>query len=297
MPQNRERVFIIGIRDECDNHFNFPKKEILSKKLKDVLEEEIIDKYYLSEQAILKCLKSQANQNLLIKSVDDISRCIVSGYYKLPFDGQYIKVTSNLEKYYLSEKMINGFLLHNKRHIEEKNQTGFNWYPKSIEDIACCLRANGALCATDNSIKIPSATSQGYEEATDGDSINLSNPNSKTRRGRVGKEVAQTLDTGCNQAILSYTRDQKGKVISNHLKSISNTIHSSTGSGGNTDSYVYTKDMENFRVRRLTPRECFRLMDFPDSFIWNVSDSQAYKQAGNSIVVNVLYKILKNLNL
>ena len=38
-------------------------------------------------------------------------------------------------------------------------------------------------------------------------------------------------------------------------------------------------------------------MDFPDSFTWTCSDSQAYKQAGNSIVVNVLYKILKNLNL
>jgi site-specific DNA-cytosine methylase len=51
------------------------------------------------------------------------------------------------------------------------------------------------------------------------------------------------------------------------------------------------------KIRRLTPRECFRLMDFPDSFTWPVSDSQAYKQAGNSIVVNVLYKILKNLNI
>jgi DNA (cytosine-5)-methyltransferase 1 len=48
-------------------------------------------------------------------------------------------------------------------------------------------------------------------------------------------------------------------------------------------------------ISRLTPRECFRLMDFPDTFTWPVSDSQAYKQAGNSIVVNVLYKILKNL--
>ena len=51
----------------------------------------------------------------------------------------------------------------------------------------------------------------------------------------------------------------------------------------------------DYKIRRLTPRECFRLMDFPDTFTWTVSDSQAYKQAGNSIVVNVLYKILKNL--
>jgi DNA (cytosine-5)-methyltransferase 1 len=105
-------------------------------------------------------------------------------------------------------------------------------------------------------IKIKSATSKGYEEATEGDSINFSQVNSETRRGRVGKGLAQTLDTLCNQATI-----------------------------------------DEHRIRRLTPRECFRLMDFPDSFTWTCSDSQAYKQAGNSIVVNVLYKILKKLNL
>jgi DNA (cytosine-5)-methyltransferase 1 len=55
--------------------------------------------------------------------------------------------------------------------------------------------------------------------------------------------------------------------------------------------------LNDYKIRRLTPRECFRLMDFPDTFTWPVSDSQAYKQAGNSIVVNVLYKILKQLPL
>jgi DNA (cytosine-5)-methyltransferase 1 len=105
-------------------------------------------------------------------------------------------------------------------------------------------------------LKVKSATSKGYEEATEGDSVNFSVPNSKTRRGRVGRGVAQTLDTACNQATI-----------------------------------------DGYKIRRLTPRECFRLMDFPDTFTWPVSDSQAYKQAGNSIVVNVLYKILKNLSL
>ena len=57
--------------------------------------------------------------------------------------------------------------------------------------------------ATDSTfIKVKSATAKGYEEATEGDSINYSNPNSKTRRGRVGKGVAQTLDTTCNQAVI-----------------------------------------------------------------------------------------------
>ena len=238
IPQNRERVFLIGIRDDADNVFQFPKEEFLYKRLKDVLEEEVD------------------------------------------------------EKYFLSEKMINGFLAHNKRHIEEKNQTGFNWKPKNENEIAACLRANAALCPTDNTIKVgcinqdtqasavydergisqtmtagvhgyamgyiqvKSATSKGYEEATEGDSINFSVPNSETRRGRVGKGVAQTLDTACNQATLSHGL-----------------------------------------IRRLTPRECFRLMDFPDTFTWPVSDSQAYKQAGNSIVVGVLEKIIAKFKL
>ena len=55
-------------------------------------------------------------------------------------------------KYFLSNKMIDGFLKHNKRHIEEKNQTGFNWKPTTGAKKAACLRANAALAATDNTV-------------------------------------------------------------------------------------------------------------------------------------------------
>jgi DNA (cytosine-5)-methyltransferase 1 len=194
VPQNRERVFIVGIRYDKDNSFRWPVEETLSTKLKDILEDNVDDKYFLSDAAINKCLKSQANENMLTDDIPESSRCLIAGYYKQPFDGQYLKIKS--------------------------------------------------------------ATSKGYEEATDGDSINLNQPNSETRRGRVGKGVAQILDTACNQATI-----------------------------------------DGYKIRRLTPRECFRLMDFPDSFTWPVSDSQAYKQAGNSIVVRVLEKIIKNLSL
>ena len=51
------------------------------------------------------------------------------------------------------------------------------------------------------------------------------------------------------------------------------------------------------KIRRLTPRECFRLQDFPETFKWSCSDSQAYKQAGNSITVGVLAKIIEKLKL
>jgi DNA (cytosine-5)-methyltransferase 1 len=288
VPQNRERVFIIGIRDDADNSFRFPVEEHLTKRLKDVLENEVADKYFLSE------------------------------------------------------KMIDGFTRHNKNHNDKG--TGFIFQPKDETEIAACL-ANAALCATDNTLKIgtwrthedgkgfreiedgncptipararedgsgqpviqiKSATSKGYEEATEGDSINFSFPNSEIRRGRVGKGVAQTLDTGCKQGVI-YNNKRLNQTISKHklpngeIKMIDSYNQSINDNSICIDTRVNASNnthlWDGYKIRRLTPRECFRLMDFPDTFTWPVSDSQAYKQAGNSIVVNVLYKILKNLNL
>ena len=109
------------------------------------------------------------------------------------------------------------------------------------------------------SIMINNGTKKGYDEAIEGDSINLSYPKSKTRRGRVGHGVSQTLQ--CN--------DSMGVV-------------------------------DNIRIRKLTPKECWRLMGFSDEDFEKAqniptSNTQLYKQAGNSIVVNVLEKIFKNL--
>ena len=249
IPQNRERVFLIGIRDDHDNTFTWPEDEELTKRLKDVLDENVDDKYFLSE------------------------------------------------------KMINGFTKHNDNHNEKG--TGFIFTPKDGDDVASCIRANAALCPTDNSIRITSATSKGYEEATEGDSINFSVPNSQTRRGRVGKGVAQTLDTACNQGVIQYnckrlneTIQQNDlpigmpKVIDTYNRKVQDHSPTLTEPHHNT-----TRLWDGVKIRRLTPRECFRLMDFPDTFTWPVSDSQAYKQAGNSIVVRVLEKIIKNLPL
>ncbi|MCB7107557.1 DNA cytosine methyltransferase [Streptococcus oralis] len=108
-------------------------------------------------------------------------------------------------------------------------------------------------------IKIKEATSQGYAEATVGDSVNLSHPNSKTRRGRVGKQIANTLLTGESQGVVE----------------------------------------PDFRIRKLTPKECWRLQGFPDWAFDKAqevnSNSQLYKQAGNSVTVNVIAAIAKEL--
>jgi DNA (cytosine-5)-methyltransferase 1 len=186
VPQNRERVFLVGIRDDSDNAFRFPIEEHLTKRLKDVLEDNID------------------------------------------------------EKYYISEKMVETFNVHKERHTQKG--TGFIFTTKDKNDIANCLRASASICPTDNVL----------------------------------------LQVDCKYTYHTCGNSKYG-------------ICESCDEGSNYE-YLQNENDKSF-YRRLTPRECFRLMDFPDSFTWTCSDSQAFKQAGNSIVVNVLYKILKNLNL
>jgi DNA (cytosine-5)-methyltransferase 1 len=84
--------------------------------------------------------------------------------------------------------------------------------------IATALNASSAkMVASDTYIQVKSATAQGYETATEGDSINLSQPDSETRRGRVGHGKAQTLETSCNQAVIlgavTMQRTEEGKKL------------------------------------------------------------------------------------
>ena len=235
VPQNRERVFLIGIRDDKDNNFRFPAEEHLSKRLKDVLEEEVDDKYFLSE-----------------KMIDYISSSGTKNFYYKP---EFLNIDC--------------------------------FFSKPL------TTAQDKRAGTTNYLKIKSATSKGYEEATEGDSINFSVPNSKTRRGRVGKGVAQTLDTGCNQGVMhKYQKEIQQSLSQDICTGIDASYYKGFGVRQGKCRQVVNN---NHKIRRLTPRECFRLMDFPDTFTWDVSDSQAYKQAGNSIVVRVLEKIIKNL--
>ena len=178
-------------------------------------------------------------------------------------------------------------------------------------------------------IKIKTNNKQGYEIAKPGDTINYQNLPSKTRRGRVGKGIAQTLDSGCEQAVVGYTRDAKGKVIKRNLKQEANTLHSASGGGGNTDQYIvkavqignsetfgnYEREGDAFtlrasnpngvrynnKIRRLTPVECERLQGFPDNWtktgkeLGEISDSQRYKMCGNAVTVDVVEAVAKQI--
>lgn len=96
IPQNRERIFIVGFKEF--RKFSFPKPFYLKLRLKDILQDNPETKYFLSEKAILKCQKSEANKNLGKEKNPEISRCLISGYYKIPFDGQYIVNTTKIRR-------------------------------------------------------------------------------------------------------------------------------------------------------------------------------------------------------
>ena len=126
-------------------------------------------------------------------------------------------------------------------------------------------------------VKVAEATKQGYAECRVGvDAVNLSVPGSSTRRGRVGKEVANTLDTSCNQGMFVK--------VSEELR---------------VYAIWYEKYNCYIAIRKLTPKECFRLQGWTDDYFEKAqfvnSDSQLYKQAGNGVTVNVIQAMAERM--
>lgn len=226
VPQNRERVFVIGhLRGERTRNV-FP----LGRESQSI-----------SSQSVVKIGNVNPSGNGMngeVYQADGLAPTLTTN----KGEGQKIAVKSNTIKQF-------GILQPNF------NQCGVVY---ETDGIAPTIRAyqGGGL---EPKIRVKEATSQGYAEAQIGDSVNLSHPNSKTRRGRVGKQIANTLLTGESQGVVE----------------------------------------PDFRIRKLTPRECWRLQGFPDWAFDKAqevnSNSQLYKQAGNSVTVNVIAAIAREL--
>lgn len=172
-------------------------------------------------------------------------------------------------------------------------------------------------------VKVKEATKKGYAIAEQGDSINFSVPNSKTRRGRVGKGIAQTLDTQCNQAVIvqkprGFNKDGEHEIAptlsynswhENNLLKLGGIYTGTSDKFSSKPMFGLSRTLkankhdagifDGIRIRKLTPRECWRLQGFPDSDFDKAqevnSNSQLYKQAGNSVTVPVIYEIARRL--
>ena len=304
IPQNRERVFIVSVRNDiAQNNFCFPQEIPLLRKLKDLLEDNVDEKYYLSENAIGRLIKKN---NRLIRNLEnpDVSSCIIAGYYKV--DGrnnQYIS-DNNVQR------IIGIYDSENKTH-----QAGSIYNPIGISPTLTTMSSGGNKQPF---ILVHEGTKKGYTEAREGDSINIAYPNNISKRGRVGKNVSQTILTSPNIAVLENSKefsqpkvqdriyDSNGiypTVIASGFKpkiaerkmfnsfnnkmitDIAPTQTAACGISTSTAAVLISEDGNSYiRIRKLTPLECWRLMgfdvkDFYKAKSVGISDTQLYKQA------------------
>lgn len=235
IPQNRERVFMISILGE-HKPYVFPKGFDNGLRLKDMLDDEVDEKYYISQEKVKKVISQLNTMSELQEFEEDHMGMVFKDKQGLLLSKQATVIDKQID-------IANTLLA--------RDYKGFGNQAMNAIVIPYLTPDKGVL--------VREATKKGYAVAEVGDSINLEQPNSKTRRGRVGKGVAQTLTCSCNQATLI-----------------------------------------DYSIRKLTPRECFRLMGLHDDEIdkiqqVGISNSQQYKLAGNSIVVDVLEYIFASL--
>ena len=229
VPQNRERVFIIGhLRGERTRRI-FP---ISGKNEQSDTESKI------------KVIGNTKNPN-----------GTSHGSKSRVYDSNGLMATLTATDYHEPKQVAIPVLTPNRL---EKRQNGRRFKTNGEPMFTLTAQDQHGILLQDKKLKIREATTKGYTEAGIGDSVNIANINSKTKRGRVGNQIANTL----------LASEQQGVVGS------------------------------DYRIRRLTPRECWRLQGFPDLAFDKAqavtSNSQLYKQAGNSVTVNVIAEIAKH---
>ena len=297
IPQNRERVFIISIRKDLDNgKFVFPEGFDNGIRLKDVLEDEVDEKYYISDdkvQRFLENLKSENiredstlkldgnnyNQRCVVHTPDDFCRTIIgsggSGGYHA---GNEPKVLVNSQ----SENVV--------KQVGNISDCNGNWKNPQVGRIydpdGCSPTLNTCgvgshepkiVCGIDKSIN---------------DTKQIKYANCIT--AREDREISNRKSEGTAVLEKVGNVNPSGKGMNGNVFSedgLAPTLTTNKGEGN--------KILTSIRIRKLTPKECFRLMGF-DDYSYDaaskvVSNSHLYKQSGNSIVVDVLYYILVEL--
>ena len=281
VPQNRERVFVISILGEHKS-YEFPKPIPLDKCIADILEDEVDEKYYLSEEMQNKFKITDQTKAL-------IPQATKKGYIEMDLPGvcdlsypnsktrrgrvqENGKVSPTLtaasqDICYIEPKLDFVGGIGDKDWVGDNKKLSRN-YPQgnrvyNSEGIACSQTSNGGGLGGPTGLYLVDlpciAASRGG---------NPDNPSDRT----PGAPTEQRLEFNTKGTSNTITTVQK-------------------------DNYVVEK---TYRIRKLTPRECFRLMGMLDDDIdkiqnAGISNTQQYKMAGNSIVVNVLEAIFKNL--
>lgn len=275
IPQNRERVFLISIRKDLDNgNFVFPKGFDNGLRLKDLLDNEVDEKYYLSEKLQSRFVSKIEGENIvgrlpngngtifsndMVFGIDNNMGTLKATDYKDPK-----KILCGVDKSYNNPEIIetaNCITAREDRGISNRKAEG-----------TAVIETNRCIQTGDLNYYNFDTMNRVYSK--DGISPTLQTLQGGNRQPKILEDFYSNRD------IREYTE------YSPTLRSERNGLE--------------VTDNSYFKIRKLTPKECWRLMGFSSEQFdkaksAGVSDSQLYKQAGNSIVTYVLYEIYKEL--
>jgi DNA (cytosine-5)-methyltransferase 1 len=335
VPQNRERVFVVSIRKDVDNKgYEFPAPVVLTRKLKDVLEPVVNEKYYLPQEKVEKLLVN------MDKKISNTIRCGGGGStdgkhtwdvvavasrgrnpenpsdrtagspteqrLEINTSGCSNTITTVEKDNYLLEPNVltpkrneygkavrkdyeNGIITesrHNMTDMTPRND-GISNTLTTVQKDNYVIQV-GNLINTDSFGGNPQA---GRVYSTDGISPTLNTMQGGQREPKIVQErfFKQAFET------MEKYNAQDGDVIDAFNQRVNNTGVSPTLTTRPEGFKTAILPVQNYRIRKLTPLECWRLMDFTDDEFYaaqfsGVSNSQLYKQAGNSICVCVCFK-------
>jgi DNA (cytosine-5)-methyltransferase 1 len=377
VPQNRERIFMVSIRNDINHKFYFPQPFKLEKRLKDILEDKVDEKYYLSDKLMNAFTNSSFerggtsnvdilgsinnSQDGIVVNPNGISPTHTSGHGNTP------KIIESLNEFKCNNKRLTKLVNEQHSKIEGAEPKFLDIYNQAVKDECVTIKTNVNTCnlyyVTESTIGAmrgrnpanPSDRSKGthYEQRLEVGG-NISNTLTSVQKDNIVVEPLNEYENGAARTIKSqyakngmanfkrkdglaatgvmqigniadrngFKNPQEGRIYSED--GLSPTIQTSHGGGfepkivqrprgynkgGEHDLYptigcnsFQENNMLNsgFRIRKLTPKECFRLMDVSDYDIdkllnSGISNSQLYKLAGNSIVVSCLYHIFRKL--
>lgn len=324
VPQNRERVYTISIRKDIDKeNFKFPEKEELKLRLKDMLEDEVDNKYYITKTLNLKITKNYLqwdNSGKGYKSqgarayfqdglCPTLSSCNKNGdksqvFLQNKIITHNVKQIVKVRKYKVDISLLRAILINCKKIYKITNKEIAEKLNIPITQVEHYFRCDKSFAIPSPEIWKKLKIILNIDMSDDKELIELEK-SIMTFEEKDG--IYEKSDRIYDEEGISPTlTQQKENIIERTpLKFLNRNQKNIEG------DYAYCIDScntggikeiskNNFRIRKLTPKECWRLMGFDDEDFEKAaniptSNTQLYKQAGNSIVVNVLEKIFNNL--
>lgn len=328
IPQNRERIFIISIRKDIDTGtFTFPEKQPLELRVKDMLESEVDEKFYINSDRAKKLIEKitatpeivgggienriktighlgTGGQKGWVFNANGISRCLAATDYKDP-----TKIVETRTMIEITEPVICRSVGRDPDNPSNREKGCNTEQTLELKKDGCSNTLT--TVQKDNLVIEPQILK--YERTEYAKSIRKEYENGELSERRCNMRSYTTRKDGISNTLTTVQKDNM-VLEPVTIKRLGNLYDENAGGaragnvyapnglapalqtaqGGNRQSLMY----EEYRIRKLTPRECFRLMGFTDTDfdkIKGISNTQLYKMAGNSIVVNVLEAIFKQL--